>query len=173
MNRKYSKDTQTARLLVFIRDPVWQFIGVVFANVLFFGGIAFYLFYQKPTKELRVIVLTNTPLVSVAQEISNQLEIADEIEIFYQGRPVQNVSLIDIQVLNSGNQPLVETDFRKPISFSFNADFEIVHFDFVESNPPNIATGARLNKLSSHEIEISPTLLNPADWVRVRLLSRK
>src|SRR5260221_6292191 len=94
-----------------LRDPFWQFASVAVA--ILFGIITIYfLLTGRPYKGLRIQVLSNSPLVSVNADIAN------DIHVLYKDKPVQSLSLILLQLENTGNQPLTEGDYGQPIHIS-------------------------------------------------------
>src|SRR3954471_4906944 len=84
--------SNSQRMLTFLRDPIWQPIGVFIAGV-----IAFFLYHkQKSRKSLSCRLLAETELF---QHVNGKFQTT------YDGHPVQNVSLIIIKVINDGTVP--------------------------------------------------------------------
>jgi hypothetical protein len=151
----------TNKILSFLRDQIWQFIGAVLGLTAIL--VAYNIFFlQKPVKNVQIVLLSNASLVDVNPEI------VDNIEVYYKGDLAKNITLLDFQILNDGNQPIVASDYSKPISLFVNPSFEIVDSSIIESNPANI--GMNLTKVSPNQTEISPVLLNPDDWVKIRFI---
>jgi hypothetical protein len=147
------------KVVRFLRDQIWQFVGVVLAFVAIF--VSYNVFWlQRPVKRLDVIVLSSTSLVDINPSAS------DEIFVSYRGVEVDNVAIVEIRVENSGNQPIVESDYSRPVTFTFGPSFEIIEVKTVNSDPPNIGL-AHIQTVPS-EVEMVPALLNSGDSATLR-----
>jgi len=62
----------------------------------------------------------------------------------------------------------LESDYSRPLSFSFDSKFEIVDVSITKSEPPNI--GMVISKTLPYRAEMSPVLLNPNDTVTTRFI---
>ncbi len=144
-----------------LRDPIWQFIGALVALGALFAAYDIF-FRGKPQKEMQILLTSATSLVEIKPEA------AQDIEILYKGQRAAFVSLVQIQILNSGNQPITENDYSRPISFSFEPKDEIADASIAGSVPENI--GMVITKTSKYQAEAHPTLLNPGDSVTVRFV---
>lgn len=146
----------------FLKDPVWQFIGVVIGIIAIL--VTWYLSVnERPTKKLRVEILSNSPLISV------NTDIAKEIEIFYKDVPVQSLSLILLKFENTGNDPIRESDYSEPIQITLSSNAEIGETSIQETRPEGINLIA--NKIAPNQIELAKVLLNPGDQVVLRILA--
>jgi hypothetical protein len=133
--------------------------------LLAFGAIfaTYNVFYlSRPIKDLEISVDTTVSLVSVSPEA------VGNIQVFYDGKEVKNVQLLQIIIKNRGNQPILESDFVRPITFSFESLDEIVDISVIESQPNNI--GVMVNKINNYQANISPVLLNPGDTTKIRFI---
>jgi hypothetical protein len=113
------------------RDPIWQSIGVFVAIVVGGIGVALIL-VGRPHKGLRVEVLSNSPLIPVTAEIAN------EIQVLYEGQPVQTLSVILLRLENTGNEPITENDYSEPIRISIGQHGEIGEVTVQETRPEGI-----------------------------------
>lgn len=146
----------------YLKDPIWQFVGVIVAIVAIFVGWRVVANYQ-PSKGLQVEILSNSPLVSVDSAISQ------EIIISYKGIPVHSLSLILLRLENTGNEPITEIDYSEPIRIVLSPTAEIGEAVIQESNPEGITFN--LLKISSNTIELSKVLLNPGDQIVLKILA--
>ena len=144
------------------RKYIWQIIGTLLALA---AVIATYdvFFRSKPVKELQIILDSSTPLVDVKPEASQ------DIEIYYQGQQVQNIYLIQLSIKNTGNQPIVESDYSKNLLLMLNTEAKIVDASKVSSEPPNIEPSIVIS--SRNYVEFSPFLMNPGDILTVKILA--
>jgi hypothetical protein len=97
-----------------IRDPLWGFVPVVVALLLFPAT----LWLQRVRKVLAFEIVSNSPLLRVRDEVK------EKIQVLYEGQPVGNVGLIIVKVLNEGNQQVLAQDFVEPIAFRLGPTFD-------------------------------------------------
>lgn len=130
--------------------------------VAFWGIYATYDVYNrsKPNKELQISVDAIIPLVDISPEA------VDDITILYKGQPVKNVMLVQVKITNTGNQPITESDYVDPVSFTIASPSEIIDVSIINSVPSNI--GLTINKISQYQADVTPVLLNPDDIVTAR-----
>lgn len=154
------ENNQSKNLWQVIRDPGWEFVGVVLAII--FGLIAIYQFILgREVVALQIVVLSNTSLIEIEPSI------VDEISIEYQDQPVDNLSLIQIKLENTGNQEIRVEDYDRPITFTFPSEATIIEASVTDSSPDNIGISFSLSDTS---IELLPVLLNPGDSAVLRFL---
>lgn len=144
-----------------MRKYFWQLLGTLVALAAIFATYDVF-FRSKPIKRLQVIVNSPLSLVDVKPEA------AGDIEVLYKGKPVSHISLLQIQIKNSGNQPIVESDYSRKISFSFAPQDELLDVTVSASDPPNLQM--TVTKTSQNQAEASPILLNPEDIVTTQFL---
>jgi len=140
-------------------STILAILSVVLTGVAIYAGYDIYN-RTRPVKRLVVKIIAIIPVVDVNPEASG------DITIFYKGQLVENVALVQIQLSNTGNQPILPSDFIEPISFQFQSDAEIADVSVTDSNPPNI--GMVISKTSDYQAEVTPVLLNPGDTVTIR-----
>ena len=143
----------------FLRDSAWQFWGVVISVVTALITISIFLL-QRKNKRLTYTVLTETPLLSVDDEIKGK------IKIKYGRKNIQNIHLVLLKIQNQGNVDIASSDYEKPIIFSFE-DSEILSIEAVDVSPKNLKPTIT-NVLSKFTIE--PILLNKKDYIVIKLL---
>ena len=147
-------------ILNYFRDPIWQFIGVIIAVIVFL--ISLYIPYlPRDVKALQVVILANTSLVEVEESI------ARNIKIFYDNLPIDDLTLIQVSLENSGNQSIREEDYSQPIQLVFPPEAEVIEAAIVDASPENVGLSLQVNK---NTVTASNTLLNPDDRVIIRLL---
>lgn len=143
-----------------LRDQIWQFIGAFLALIALCVTVYLFFFGQQ-TKLLQVVILANTSLVEVEQSI------AQNIKISYKGEDISNLSLVQIKLENTGNKPITEADYVRPVKFSFPSQSRIIEASITESNPANIGMSIQNDQNTA---TLSKVLLNPKDRVIVRFL---
>jgi hypothetical protein len=145
-----------------LQHPIWQFIGVAATFLAVFVAVILFLL-DRAVKDLQIEVLSNSPLISVEGDI------AKDIKILYKDQPVQALSVIILRIENTGNIPIKESDYSRPVIISVSPDAEVGEFTVVETRPE--AIDLSLRKIAPHRVELSKSLLNPGDQVLVRILA--
>jgi len=145
-----------------LKDPVWQFIGVVVAVIALIATVIIYLI-DRPVKRLQVQILSNSPLISVNTDISSQ------IQILYKDKPVQTLSLILLRFENVGNEPITEADYSEPIRILLSPKSEVGEVTIQETRPAGIDLDPRV--ITANQIEIAKVLLNPGDQAVIKVLA--
>ena len=146
----------------FLKDPVWQFIGVIIAILAIITSVVLYL-QDKSVKELQIDVLSNSPLISIDGDIQKG------IQVFYKDKPVQTLSVILLKIENTGNEPIRRADYSEPISVSLSPEAEIGEVEIQETLPDGIPLAPIIE--SSNKVELAKTLLNPGDQAILKILA--
>jgi hypothetical protein len=116
---------------------------------------------NQPKKQLEVVLVSTIPLVSVSGEASG------DVEVYYRGSKATQVYLSQVKVLNSGNQPITEDDFSRPLTFSFSPN-QVAEASVIGSTPESLPI--TLAQSAPHEIQMNPALLNPGDSASIRFI---
>lgn len=142
------------------RDTIWQFIGVFFGIVAIIVSVIIYRL-QQAKKYLSYQVLSETSLLNVDKEVEQK------IQILFEGNPVQTVYLLLIKFINSGNIPILPTDYLKAVNVVFNERCKILSAEILEKEPKSIDVTA---KTENTRISLTPTLLNSDDFFVLKIL---
>jgi len=142
-----------------LRDPLWQFIGVVVAICIF---IAFYLL-QRNYKELSYEIIFNSPLLSSSKELEGK------IQITFDGKPVSNIQLVEIKLINSGNVPITKADYEREVIFNFGDKAKILTADVAKTEPNSIKIWTHL-LYANNFASFNGVLLNPGDKIFFKFL---
>lgn len=143
----------------FLRDAVWQSIGVFLSAIAILATFAVY-WLQRQVKEVSFGVLSKRRLLSVADEV------ASRVQVHLDGRVVQNVSLWTFGIKNTGQKAVIPDDFLRPISIGFE-DAELLSAEIAHQKPKNL--GATVTSDGSL-VTVQPLLLNPGDYLTVQVL---
>jgi hypothetical protein len=140
----------------FLRDAGWQTIigvlGIIVAVIIYL--------LQRSKKRLVYTILTETPLLSVNDEIKGK------IKINYEAKEIQNLNLVILRIENRGNVHIAASDFEKPITFSF-PNSEILSAEVTDVSPKNLKPEISAN---SSTLTVQPLLLNKRDFLTVKLV---
>jgi hypothetical protein len=144
-----------------LRDPVWQFIGAVFAILAFAFG--FFLYWkQRQRKELSYEFFYRAPLVSVEKAVERR------VKILLDDKPVQNVYLVAVRILNSGNLPIVSADYELPVSLCFSENAQVISaVGVLETKPKSLPAPVGFAKT---KVVLAPILLNSGDSIMLIML---
>jgi len=143
-----------------IKDPIWTFVGVIFAILAVLVMILIF-FAQRKTKKLSYEIISNTQLLGVKDEIQGK------VQLLYEGKDVKNVHLLTIRFLNNGNQPISSADYERPLSIAINQDAKILTHEIINEEPNNIGTTV---SMEDNKLIFSPVLLNSKDSFELKAL---
>lgn len=136
---------------------------VVLIPSVILGGIIAYWIYlkQKNIKELTYEKVSLNNIVEIDSKFRNS------IEVKFNGDKVDNLWLLIIKIVNSGNTPIEKKDFDTSLSIEFNEGSQVLDAEVISTFPNNLQI--EINH-SSGKIEISPTLLNFGDNYSIRAM---
>lgn len=137
----------------------WQFLGVIVGILgVVVTVIIFYL--QKNRKRLAYQVLTETPLLSVGDEIKGR------VKITYDNKDIQNVHLVVIKIENIGNVDIAATDFARPMAVTF-PNSEVLSTEVSETFPKTLNPILHIGRSG---VSIEPVLLNKKDYLTIKFV---
>lgn len=142
-----------------LRDPLWQFIGVIIAIV----SIAIAIFFslrQRNRKAVSYRILSSTPVLRVSEGVEGKMK------MLYENQEVQNVQLLVINLANTGNVPIVESDYSLPVQVSFG-NGRILTVEIMERTPKELDVNPIIEE---NTIVINKALLNQGDSFSFRTL---
>lgn len=116
---------------------------------------------QRQRKILSYQFVSIIPLLSVKDEVKGDLD------IFYRGKKIQQLHLILCKIINGGNVPIKEEDYKQPVVFSFNEKTHVLTAEIVQTNPPNLNTSTSIQET---KVVLAPVLLNGGDSITIRIL---
>src|SRR4051812_31834116 len=117
----------------------WQLLTTILTLLAIFAAYNIF-FLGQPRKELQVIIDPPISLVDIQPEASQ------DIQISYKGESVNKIFLLQIQIKNTGNQPIAETDYSRLLSFTLSPEYKLANVTVVSSQPANI--GMSVTKIS-------------------------
>lgn len=147
-------------MLELLRDPIWQFAGAVLAFIAIAISVAMYL-AQRQRKDVTYELLSNTQLLTLREKGLGQLQLT------YNGIPVDNPRLAVIRLTNSGNIPIGTADYERPISFTFGEGSTVLSSAITATSPDNLTASV---ETKDNLVVLQPALLNPRDSLTLKLL---
>lgn len=142
------------------RDSIWQFVGAILGFIAIVVTIVIFI-VQRAQKKLSYEVVSRETIVSAKDGFS------EKIQILYEGQPVNEVDLLILKFVNSGNVPITSNDFEKALSIEFSGQVDVLTAEVTETLPSNLKT-----EISFEEdiISVAPLLLNSGDTFTIKIL---
>lgn len=143
-------------MLEILRDSIWQFIGAILALMAII-----LVWMQRQRKALSYNIISNTSLVDIKEEIKGKLE------VFFDGKPVENIYLIIIKFINTGNLPIKSVDYESPINMNFGKDARVLASEIIETDPDSLEASVNIE---GTKVLLMPILLNQKDSITIKVL---
>jgi hypothetical protein len=97
-------------------------------------------------------------------------EMKEKLKITYDGKEVVEVYLTVIELFNSGNVPILKTDFEEPIKLSFGKDAQVLTTEIFRVEPKNLQVSITSD---GNTITLAPALINPKESITIKSLVNK
>src|SRR5258708_28273992 len=149
----------------FLRDPVWQSIGVIIAIDALLLTILLYK-RQVRRKEILWDLVENVSLSSF--NVSESVKSA----LVYKTLRLDDVNLFYVNVWNSGNIEILPNDFHDPIKFDFGNKAQVLEVVLLDAKPKNIAEKISFS-IEANYVKLLPLLLNSGDLIKLKVLVTK
>ena len=143
-------------------DP-WKIVMALLAIVAIIISVILYR-KQRQGKEVSYTIVSSVPLIGVKEEIRRKLQ------ILFNGKPVEQVHLVEVDIVNSGNSPIKASEYERPISLGFGEEAEIFTAEVAKTTPESLWAKVRIEE---NKVLLEPTLLNEGDSVRIKMLVAK
>lgn len=145
------------KIIAKLRDPMTASILAILAIAI---TIIIFVF-QTNTKSLSYEIISNTQIVSVNEESK------DKIQITFEGKLVEDVNLIVVEIANDGDIPITKADYESPIIIRPRDQGQILSAEIIEVSPSNLTIPI---SVSQSAITFKEVLLNSEDKIRLKLL---
>ena len=144
--------------MAFLIDAGW--ISAITSVIAIILTLLIY-FITRKKKSLSYEVLSESPLISISDEIKSGLQ------VLYNGKPVENIHLCLIKFMNDGNVPIAANDYERPLTLSFGDPSSLVYVEKMQVTPSNLTLHI---DVSGQAITVAPIMLNPGDSFTVKAL---
>ena len=131
-------------MIELIRDQMWGFVAAISGIIILILGLVWH-----RRKVLSWEIISNTPLVSIDEEIRGN------IQVLFDGKPVQDAQLIIVEIINSGNVAIKSIDYERPINLDFGENARILTAEVTETTLDSL--GASIN-IEGTKVFLNPTL---------------
>lgn len=144
-----------------LRDPIWQFVGVAISLIaLVVAALAIRV--QQQRKLLSYHFASDRPVLYLFDK-----GLEDRLVLTLDGNPVQGLSSHELSVYNSGNVPILPTDYYEDLVVKFPENCNVLAVAVSDSQPKNL--GINVVREESF-FRLSPILLNPGDEYTIQFL---
>ncbi len=147
----------------------WGFLQVliaVLALILTGGSVAFAIYQyitdkKRRRKELHCQLLYNDSLVSVQDVLK------DKIQMFLDGKQINNPSLVICKFNNAGGSSIREEDYKKPLAMKFGSEARILSVEVTDFEPSVLEI---TSEIIDSKIILNCPLLNEQDAFKVKVI---
>lgn len=147
-------------------NPVWQFLSCViaaFSFLLYSYSIYDALIINRSQKSLKIDIAHCNTVIPLKGPTPKGFE------IFYDGKKIDEASVIGVRILNIGNIPIVPNDYEKPINIKLPPTVKILSASVDSVHPKDLKP--KITLINESEISIGPLLLNPLDNFEIDILA--
>lgn len=144
----------------FLQDWGEYIVGL---STFLFGALITIWVYKRQTKQKELSYnLRSSNLLRYSNSVK------DDIEVTYKGEVVKNLTAVEISFQNTGEVPILHSDFEEDIVILLEEKEVIFSADIKETSPLNLS--AEIVKKSPHGLSIQCGLLNPKDKFLILML---
>jgi len=93
----------------------------------------------------------------------------EKLQIYYENKPIANVSKMTFSIINIGSRPIIEKDLITPPTLLFPDGVDLLDVKIDNVIPKNLITTHVLNK-EKRAVELRFPLLNPADLIKFSII---
>jgi hypothetical protein len=151
-----------------IQSPLWTFAanfitiitGIIGTVSIIASIIAF--FKQRTPKGIAYEIVSSNPILNINEEVKGK------IQVLFNGKPVENIHLVILRIMNYGNLPIPSKDFEIPLQMSFGSVAEILQAEILQTTPISLKNTVNLS-IQQEKIVINPLLLNSQDTIDIKV----
>lgn len=147
--------------MAFLIDAGWA--EVIIGVIALVASVVIYRITRKK-KQLSYEILSETPLISVGDEIKGRLE------ILLDSSPVEKVHLLLVKFVNDGTMPITADDYERPLTLIFEGDATVLSAESVQPEPDNLRVTL---DFEPKKVTVNPLLLNKGDSFTAKVLVEK
>ncbi|MCP4545253.1 MAG: hypothetical protein GY835_02165 [bacterium] len=142
----------------------WQVVaGVTGVLAVAVAVTVFLVSMTERSRGLQATLLSTSSLLNSEIKTSRH-----EFELLYNGSEVENVSIMQIRIRNSGSQPIRSTDFEEPLAVVFSGVANIIAAEVVSTMPHDLPVQV---EWENSRIEFGKMLLNAEDQFTIEVAS--
>jgi hypothetical protein len=153
----------------FITDPRYL-APLATCLAIIVSSILWFISFRK--KQLSYEILSNTPLISVKDEVKGK------VKILFEEKPVSDVHLVLLKIINSGHISIRSNDFEGRLAVLLDPSVQILMAEVAETNPKNLDWRSKggdgpqplIEKMENNAVFLRPVLLNKRDYIILKML---
>ena len=149
-------------MLEAFQDPLIQFFSIVFLSALTIGVMVIIFLIQRNKKSISYEILSQTSVLTHSEELKGRLIVQ------FDGKSVPDVHITILKIINTGNVPITDSDFVKPIEISFGSKNLILSAEVIDTNPTEMDVPI---DTSTECVIINPLLINKRESITLKVLS--
>jgi hypothetical protein len=144
-----------------IASQTIQIVGIAIGVVSLLLGVVYFR-ANRQRKALAYNVVSNTPLLTLDEELDGQVSVS------FEGEPVGDLHVVVLAVANTGNVPIEQDDYETPLSFEFSgAEACVLSAQVVKTRPPSLNVSVDSDR---NAVTLQKALLNSQDLIHVKVL---
>ncbi|MGO9481167.1 MAG: hypothetical protein ACLP05_05240 [Candidatus Kryptoniota bacterium] len=143
-----------------IRDPAWQFVGVLLGLAAIIVSLLV-VRWQRQRKSLSYDIPVSTQLLDVKEAVRSKLE------ILYEGKPVQDVHLLLVRIVNTGNLPILPNDYERPIRLEVGGKAQLLSCEVYDTSPKSLRVSPIIE---GNNVNLPAIMLNGGDAIVLKLI---
>jgi hypothetical protein len=151
----------SVRVLV-ISERAFQVVLAIFSTMLGLIAGIFATRLQRDRRRLQYTIRADTRLLGGETE-----DFRGDIELFHDGKRIEDPQLLIIHFENSGNRPILPSDYYEPISFDLTTG-QVLSVGITQKSEESIDSHV---SVQSQTISLDPLLMNPKDWIDLKILT--
>lgn len=101
-------------------------------------------------------------------EIQPTSTVIDGLKMTFEGKEINHPTLTTLEITNDGAKPIPATDFESPVTLFSDPNTEIIRVQIAEKKPAELPAQI---KNDQNAVVLSPLLLNPADSIKIVLIT--
>jgi hypothetical protein len=146
----------------------FELVLATFGVVLAVIGIAATIWVARRERRPKTLdweMLANLPIVGRGATSMN----GSKLEVVWdKTRPLTQPQLVKLRILNTGRREIEGDEYTEPVSVAVQG--EIIEATVTDTSPANVYPLGTVKLASKREVQLSPKLLNPEDWIDLQLL---
>jgi hypothetical protein len=94
-----------------------------------------------------------------------------KLRITFEEKPVEDVELIAIKLVNSGSRPILLEDYVRPVSFDFGRGTDLLTAEVGATEPDDLKPNPP--RIEGTKIVLDPVMMNGGDSMTLRILTSR
>ncbi|MGA2971720.1 MAG: hypothetical protein ABSE39_03735 [Candidatus Bathyarchaeia archaeon] len=124
--------------------------------------------YLRQRKRKRITYhIVSIPLIQTDSLFDDDPELKPRLKILFDGKPVPNLTLVGVTILNAGNTEIVPEDYEQPLTIAFNDGADIFTANRLSRTTESVHVSA---SIENSQVILKPILLNAGERIGVGMI---